>query len=474
MTRKTGFQRWWTGFQGSELLPIIPPNATIAADSDVSDANRGKTPGRKRGDVWRGFGGKWSTEFRAELADVKDWHASGASVGLQTRIFVAIDVDIEDESVADDVEQLALEIIGPAPVRYRTSSNRRLLLFRIKDGEPPLRKEALRFLIKDEKQAVEVLGHGQQCVVEGPHPKGGEYQWRNGHPCALGPNGLTEITAEKKNKFFAAVRDLLDMFAYPIVQGSGGTRSTGAGKRKKIGDASLMAPDAQHVFDIFAAIACDETTFPTRDAFVAALAAIKGALGGKDFPQVLEWGLNYPGAEADYIEKMWASIEDAEIGYSWLEAWARSLGYDGGAQRDFDDGKSEAVTSDSQGEDNDEIPAGALDAMIDRYVWCSEVERYVDLHTNYMKSGKSFNSDNVAVAAFGRSGIQTAEAEFQNHPKARKAAMTTYRPGQGVFIKDTNAGGKIVPAVNLWRPSLIVPAKGVTRKAVAPGLSTSK
>src|SRR5262249_7122622 len=47
-----------------------------------------------------------------------------------------IDIDIDEPSRADEVERLALSMLGPTPIRFRADSARRLLLYRAADGEP--------------------------------------------------------------------------------------------------------------------------------------------------------------------------------------------------------------------------------------------------------------------------------------------------------------------------------------------------
>jgi hypothetical protein len=453
---KTDFPLWWRDFQGSELLPGVPPSAPVMPGSSITAD--GKVPAKLTDKGWVGFR-DWPN-FRAELCDVKQWHGWGANVLLQTRIFHAIDVDVEDEKVATEIEKLAFEIVGDTSVRFRTGSARRLLLCRIKDGIVPLRKRRLGFLVNGTKQFLEGLAFGQQTVVGGLHKSGATIQWRNGHPCERGPSGVPEITSWEP--LFDAVTGLLDMYGYPVVSDQGST--TAATTRRKLTEPSLHAPKPQYVLDIFAAVPCNDTTVPGRQELVPLLISIKASLGNhaqEFWPTVLKWVMQHPDArDADYIATIWNSIFVAEIGYSWFEGWARSHGYTGDAQQAFDDG----VTSEPK------LPENPIDRMLARFVWCQKLERYVDLTTGEMLSPKAFNAHNVAVAAFGRTGVQSAEAEFQNNLDARKAVMATYRPARGELITDTNERGRPVQAVNLWRPSTIVPAQSVSENDVRPWL----
>lgn len=139
--------------------------------------------------------------MEANLADLKLWASWGASIGLQTRRFTALDIDVEDDELATAIEEWARKFLGPSPVRFRDGSPRRLMLYRAPEGVV-LRKARIVFTYKGQKHAVERLAHGQQCVVEGPHPNGGHYAWRNGHPCDCGPEGLTEVNEAAWDQFF--------------------------------------------------------------------------------------------------------------------------------------------------------------------------------------------------------------------------------------------------------------------------------
>lgn len=462
------WSRWWRNFQGSELLPIIPPGATLKEGSTVRSEHRGKTPGVKNSDgTWSGLGGKWSqasfqlTENRARQA--AKW---GASIGIQSRVFIGFDIDIEDEGNAQWVEDILTRTLGPAPVRYRENSARRLLMYRIADGEMPLKKRRVQWLDScplgnTRIDAFERLGIGQQYVIEGEHPSGGQYLWRVWHPCDRGPDALTPITQAQADTVHAEICDYLDCYGYSPTA-AGGDNVTAGKTRKPLTDVSLHAPSTTLVLSIMDAVICSEDNFQTRDAFVSFLAALKAAFGlqaEENWPAVLDWALNYPGAEESFIAKIWNSITDAELGWEWLAGWARGHGWREDAQADFED----------------EVPAEAIaetvvEKMQDRYAWCSQLERYVDLQTNLMLSAKAFNATNVQVAEFGKTGTNSAEAIFLNTPGSYKAALATYRPGAPTRCEEKTAKGKTVKAVNLWRPSDIVPAANVTEADVRPWL----
>jgi hypothetical protein len=184
-----GFKPWCDADYTSELLPIIPPGVELSVNSTVRPEDRGKTPGvRNSNGTWSGLTGRWSKDFHATLDDCERWHQWGANVGLQTRCFPAVDIDIEDADAAAEIEHVVLKLCGPAPVRFRAGSSHRLLLYRLPADAEPFRK--LRKAFHDprgRKHAVELLGFGQQTVVGGKHKSGAELEWRGSPFAALHP-----------------------------------------------------------------------------------------------------------------------------------------------------------------------------------------------------------------------------------------------------------------------------------------------
>jgi hypothetical protein len=178
---KTDFRRWFEAGFASELVPIIPPGAKRHPHSTIDRDMLGKVPGKWTPNGWTGFQG-WP-ELSPTVEDLKEWQSWGAGVGMQGRNFPAIDVDISDPILAVKVSALIREHLGAGPVRTRKNSPRRLYIFRLACGAEPLCKKRLAFCDKNGVgHAVELLGIGQQYVVDGLHPSGVPYQWDE-HPC---------------------------------------------------------------------------------------------------------------------------------------------------------------------------------------------------------------------------------------------------------------------------------------------------
>jgi hypothetical protein len=467
--RKPSFRGYYNAGFIKPIVPIIPVGATLSPDSKIPPENIGKVPGIKRANGWVGLA-DW-TEHEATLDDLRRWYKMAANVGIQTRYFPALDLDVDDKALCREIEKLGYEKLGPAPRRTGSlRSPRCLLMYR---GEP-MRKRRVAFMVGTTKCAVELLGDGQQFVAEGKHPKGGEYKFPDWHPCDGKPEDLTEIDGAKVDAFFAALGDLLNMLGYPVASDNGSSAATG--KHRPIGSPELMASDPADVLALLKACSNADNNY---DEFIRLLAAIKSSFGetAEDFyPQVEAWALTYEENTPEVVRDKWNSFRDAALGWSYLEAWGRSHGYNEDAQRAFADTPQPAEAPHSENaahgavvsSENPDgtIPENALDRMVARFIYCTELDRYFDTTTRAFISEKAVNVCSTLVAAYGKTGTNSAAAQLQNHPDARRVATPTYRPGKPMLITEA---GKL--AVNTWRPSDVVPAKNVSDADVKPWLT---
>ena len=98
-------------------------------------------------------------------------------------------------------------------------------------------------------------------------------------------------------------------------------------------------------------------------------------------------------------------------------------------------------------------------SMVERFVYCRTLDRFVALDSGEVLTPKGFDTLNTHVARFGKSGEHAAHAQFINLPAARKVATMTYRPGQGHIVEE-EINGELRPALNRWRPSRLKPIAG--------------
>jgi hypothetical protein len=192
MINKTDFLKFiGTPFE-RYVLPIIPAGAPLSADSSLTSEHLGKIPGSwsTRQRVWYGYAG-WQ-RLKTTKFHLEKWQAwqepdkcdTAIALALRLGDLLAIDIDINNPELADEVEAKVRELWrDPLCVRRREGSARRVMLYFLQPRTMPMSKGRFAFtcpLTGDEVNAVEILGMGQQVVIEGPHAKGAMHYWLNG------------------------------------------------------------------------------------------------------------------------------------------------------------------------------------------------------------------------------------------------------------------------------------------------------
>ena len=160
---------------GEDLLPVAAdPNAVISPTSSLSSIGKVPSVYNSRGQIV-GMA-KW-TEHVTTSAEIERWLKNpNLGICLQTRRIRAIDVDIPDADEAEKVWIILSILFGCSfPVRTRSDSSKFLVLLDC-EGEIPKRR------MKTKHGFIELLGTGQQCVIESTHPSGARYEWPLGWP----------------------------------------------------------------------------------------------------------------------------------------------------------------------------------------------------------------------------------------------------------------------------------------------------
>jgi hypothetical protein len=131
-------------------------------------------------------------------------YPDATNTGILTSKTPAIDIDVLDSDVADELQQIAERLIGTSAVRIGQAP-KRAMLFR---ADEPFDKISTPIFISRDGRAhkVEILGRGQQLVVAGIHPDTqSPYTWRGGEPGAeLNRDVLPQLSAELANEFILA------------------------------------------------------------------------------------------------------------------------------------------------------------------------------------------------------------------------------------------------------------------------------
>lgn len=432
---------------GRHLLPILPPDAIINPQNvnrGKLEEKRGKVPGYKGRNGWSGMA-DWPN-LSATPADHRRWDSWDCGIGLLGRNFPAIDIDIMDDEVASDIQNAALELLGPAPIRFGRGA-RRLLVYSgegfskaahtVRDPDSTL----------DEDQAVELLAEGQQYVIEGIHPKTNSlYRWVDDRrPATVGADNLTILTPENLARFWSRVATVFNVNQWDTISKASANTQGG---RRQVDQTKLLAPSPAAIREALFSI----ENVVDYSAWINLGRATKAAAGPEEeaaaFEIWSEWSDAYPENTPENTETVWHSLRPPhEIGWHMLADMAVRLG----------DGSFSAATYDFEAVTEAPTPAPTtsmkpeLEALFERFVYVKGLGRVFDLNTGELIGQEDFNVDNRHLG-HPRSRSKCAYAQFVSEKNALKvAAGLTYRPGGPLFVNE-NLEGLAGRRLNFWRP----------------------
>lgn len=313
----------------SDLIPIIPPGASLTPTSKIQAESIGKLPGvRLANGLWCG------TNWRAITAtadDVRTWLRWSASVGLRTDYFPCVDIDVADESLAASIERIALVTLGAAPIRVGNFP-KRILAYRLKPDVAPFGRLRLWLRKGEKKYLVEVLAEGQQYVVHGIHPKTQRpYTWGR-EPRA---DELTYIELTDAQLFLQEVAAYGDMIGYDVEHEGDGR---GMATRPKDQD-GLLAPSIEELRTVVDLLPNDNEVAAGRDDWLRVGAAIKAAAGEAEEREAADlfvaWSMKWDGNDRvegndpdDARENFRRLKAPYAVGWPLLAEMAREYGYD--------------------------------------------------------------------------------------------------------------------------------------------------
>jgi Primase C terminal 2 (PriCT-2)/Bifunctional DNA primase/polymerase, N-terminal len=119
-----------------------------------------------------------------------------ANTGILCSGLQAIDIDVDDPTLVDQLLVAARTHLPVGPMaRYRPGSSRVALVFAA-DGRPKKRSVA------GVKGKAEILGDGQQLVIDGIHPSGVQLKWVRDRSPATVPLGELPVATEAQIQAF--------------------------------------------------------------------------------------------------------------------------------------------------------------------------------------------------------------------------------------------------------------------------------
>lgn len=476
--RKT-FKDYQAAGYGPHLLTIAPPGAPISPATKALQPNKlGKTPATwlTEVDVEGYVGTRQWTNCQATEADVAKWDEQLSalehppSVGLQGRAFPAVDIDVEDEGLAAALTQLALDILGAAPKRIRADPERRVLSARLAlfyRSATPIRSWTFAFRDSSgQEHGLEFKANKRQMVVDGPHQRGGYYDYQSdGDLVSWGAQGLTEISEIAAAEFERQAKALLISRGCVIITNE---------RDKYIGTApeglkAISAPSLEHVREALEAVEnCDDID---RDEWVKVAHRVKGACldleeDGKDL--LMDWSLQNNMNLPDDVDLLWRGLAiKPYTGWPQLARWAekRSNGAYKADLSAYEEAEKAAQAA---------LREAAITEMFQTQVWVENQERVFDLGDQRLRNKLQFNPHFAHIGKASSKGgsawdifVDEPDKPTPSRPEARRQSVFdfTYRPGAGLFVDE---GGE--RRVNIWKPATGLPDRLVLDQEIGPWL----
>jgi P4 family phage/plasmid primase-like protien len=367
------------------ILPIIPVGATLSDTSGISDDNVGKIPGRylPAKKAWVGFRG-WST-YRATPASLKFWHLQQRetgphAAGINTVVYIALDLDCDTVEERDMAWEAAKRTLGDTPVVRMRDGSPRVVLFYKRDehkmGQTHLTKRWSVYLDgAGNKYAVELLGYGQQVIIEGPHAKGKMHYWYEGRSLVEYESQLPLLTGNMVEQFFNELGAMAALYGHTRETKS---RSQGA-MGELVGLTNLMSPHIAKDPDLLTrameSISLDHPHYCYHK-FIDLLRALAAASGGDmDFMtnKVWPWVCRSqtiargqgPRTEDQpqgimWLEERWRSFTDSSFGADYVYREAYEFGGFKEGLESYNGAKAEELFSGDNTQSPDDASVGGV------------------------------------------------------------------------------------------------------------------
>ncbi|MEM8801090.1 MAG: primase-helicase family protein [Pseudomonadota bacterium] len=280
-------------------------------------------------------------ELAAELAESQN----ATDVGLRCRHFPTLDIDCTDQKLVAAMLgalRFVVKRLGGAPiVRAREKTEKRALVFRLKDDAQPFRKRLLIFRPADPASGldpfrIELLADGQQVKIAGNHPETGTSYLPSHRGRSFSSSwdwtDVSYIDERDADAILEAVRNAVLADGRYVVgkSGVGGVRGT----RRPLGQNPADQGSQSSVSVLVEAISPNTVDrYPGYEDALTVCAAIAGASGGAEWGRDLwvefacgedsEWA-NTP----DWALERWQSFVEggSELGLDWLIHMAGDCG----------------------------------------------------------------------------------------------------------------------------------------------------
>src|SRR5262249_3358448 len=234
----------------------------------------------------------------------KTWHFAN-NTGALAKFAPGLDDDITIAEAADAVETLAREFFeehGDIHVRFGKPPKRLILL---RTDEPFNKLTRLFTAPNGTEQRIEILGDGQQYVVDGIHPDTGKpYSWFGGELGSFKRDDLPYVRREDMEKFLdAATKLLVEQFGFVLKSATDAQQTNGGGPHQP-GEEPQAAPD------LIPAARAGIPNTADWDTWNKVVMAVWRATGGsaEGFTLVDAWSAKSPKYNARTTAEKWAVL----------------------------------------------------------------------------------------------------------------------------------------------------------------------
>lgn len=253
-------------------------------------------------------------DTRATTNTVRGWidgEYGRMGIGILTANTPAIDLDIEDEYLANEVEAWITENIGAAPIRYGNGA-KRLMLFRT--DEPFTKIMTPKYLDDfDLECKIEVLGRGQQFVAFHIHPDTNQpYRWTTEEsPINTLVGDLPTLTREQAQNLVDWFNSMAKKWNYRPT-GRAGLRSQGSRvidyDDPFLKDSATVDMSPEQLFDRLMMIKNNDDYEPWYQIGMALYHQFDG--GEQGLNMWLEWSESSPKFQHDKTVRKWKSFDN--------------------------------------------------------------------------------------------------------------------------------------------------------------------
>jgi Virulence-associated protein E/Bifunctional DNA primase/polymerase, N-terminal len=250
---------------------------------------------------------EWEKRIDANAEEIKSWEPFwnfATSTGIFTRWTPTLDIDILDPFAADAIESLARDYFcehGNVLVRFGLAPKRAIPL----RTNVPFKKLSLLLTAPNGVgHKIEILGDGQQLVVNGIHPDTREpYRWVNGEPGIVPASDLPEITEAQALQFIADASEILQRdFGFVTVEGRRRkvNKANGADEPRAAAAGAAAADWGELAANIIAGHALHDSLLALAGKYVksgmgrgAAINALRGLMQRSSAPRDARWQARY-------------------------------------------------------------------------------------------------------------------------------------------------------------------------------------